>query len=294
VRVVKGTTLHPPNDLPLAALVAEFGEAELDEARQAGQVGYMGRVLVQTTLPHSRPSEAAYERTSGHFTLSLTAPPSVGLPYGSIPRLVLAWLSTEAVRTKDRELQLGNSLSEFLSRLELGRHGGPRGDITRLRTQMRRLFATTIMLRGEDHGRSGHSGMMVAEESMLFWDARHPDQGALWGSTVTLSEKFFREVTGHPVPLDLAILKALRRSPLGLDIYAWLTWRMSFVRDRQVVPWQALQQQFGAEYRRARDFRRKFLDTLKSVVALYPDAQLTATATGLELLPSKPSVPRLR
>ena len=36
------------------------------------------------------------------------------LPYGNIPRLLLAWVCTEAVRTQSRELVLGASLSAFM------------------------------------------------------------------------------------------------------------------------------------------------------------------------------------
>ena len=36
------------------------------------------------------------------------------LPFGNYPRLLLAWTSTEAVRTQSRELLLGRSLAEFI------------------------------------------------------------------------------------------------------------------------------------------------------------------------------------
>ena len=36
------------------------------------------------------------------------------LPFGNLPRLLLAWISTKAVRTQSRELILWDSLSEFM------------------------------------------------------------------------------------------------------------------------------------------------------------------------------------
>ena len=39
------------------------------------------------------------------------------LPYGNFPRLLLAWVCTEAVRTRSRVLVLGDSLSEFMRTL---------------------------------------------------------------------------------------------------------------------------------------------------------------------------------
>ncbi len=46
------------------------------------------------------------------------APSSVGLPYGMVPRLLIAWVTTEAVRIRERELVLGESLSGFMSELD--------------------------------------------------------------------------------------------------------------------------------------------------------------------------------
>ena len=44
-------------------------------------------------------------------------------------------------------------------------------------------------------------------------------------SKIVLGERFFHEVITNPVPLDLHILHAVKRSPLGLDLYLWLTYR---------------------------------------------------------------------
>ena len=55
------------------------------------------------------------------------------LPFGNLPRLLLAWLCTEAVRTRSRVLILGSSLSDFMDKLGMAPVGGAR---TRLRNQM--------------------------------------------------------------------------------------------------------------------------------------------------------------
>ena len=70
------------------------------------------------------------------------------LPYGNLPRLILAWVSTEAVRTQSRELVLGKSLSEFMRTLGIYNSGG--NPQTRLRNQMKRLFGCTVSMIYED------------------------------------------------------------------------------------------------------------------------------------------------
>ena len=59
------------------------------------------------------------------------------LPYGNLPRLILAWLCTEVVRTGSREIVLGKSLSDFMR--ALGVYSSSGGKYTRLRNQMKRL-----------------------------------------------------------------------------------------------------------------------------------------------------------
>ncbi|MBJ7613691.1 MAG: pirin [Candidatus Dormibacteraeota bacterium] len=220
-------------------------------------------------------------------------PPDVGLPYGSMPRVVLAWMTTEAVRTRNRELHLGHSLQEFLDKLGLNRGGGPRGDITRLRNQMTRLLSCAINVRYSDPTRDGLRNALIAEEADLWWDPRRPHERVLWGSTIVLYEKFFNEVVTHPVPVDLAVLRQLRRSPLALDVYSWLTWRMSFLRKRTAIPWEHLEDQFGANYGRSVDFRKAFRKALAEVLRHYSPG-VESLPGGISLRPSAPSIARTR
>ncbi len=100
----------------------------------------------------------------------------------------------------------------------------------------------------------------------------------LWKSNVTLSSEFFKEITNNPIPIDMRALKALKKSPLALDIYCWLTYRMSYLRKESHIPWQVLQMQFGSSYPETpqgkADFKRKFLQRLKAVHVIYPLANV--------------------
>ena len=79
----------------------------------------------------------------------MTAGINTKLPYGNIPRLLLAWVCTEAVRTRSRVLILGKSLSEFMRALGIYSSGGGNAGI-KLRNQMRRLFGCTVQLTYQD------------------------------------------------------------------------------------------------------------------------------------------------
>ena len=92
------------------------------------------------------------------------------------------------------------------------------------------------------------------------------------------------------VPVDLRAIRLLRSSPLAIDLYVWLTYRMSYLRRPTLVPWQGLENQFGADYTRPRDFRRRVLSHLESVLRVYPTVRVGATQSGLRLYRSSPHV----
>ena len=79
------------------------------------------------------------------------------------------------------------------------------------------------------------------------------------------------------MPVDMRALKALRRSSMALDLYCWLTYRMSYLRKETVIPWPALQAQFRADYARNRAFKEKFLESLRKVLTVYTEAKASLT-----------------
>lgn len=282
--------------------IAECVAIEAQSAREAGALGYMARVLVQATMPHSAKAGNEFSRTNGNLHVSILAPSDVGLPYGSYPRLLLAWLTTEAVRTKSSTLYLGESLSEFMSKLGLLPTGGRWGTIPRLRDQADRLFKSYVTAyettQDGQNGRSRGGNIMVADEWDLWWSPRLPsDQSLLFQSWVRLTDRFFHQVTERPVPIDLRAIRALKKSPLALDLYAWATYRMSYLARRTEIPWESLEMQFGAAYagnaQGRHDFRRKLMRALRKVSTVYTDLRASQGDRGLVLLPSRPHVRRL-
>ena len=102
-------------------------------------LGFMARTMALCSLPRSNlGNRKEYKRVNGPFTLYMVAGGGNKLPYGNLPRLILAWVCTEAVRTQSRELVLGRSLSEFMRTLDIYSNSGRVQ--TRLRNQMKRLF----------------------------------------------------------------------------------------------------------------------------------------------------------
>ena len=257
--------------------------------------GFLGRTMALCSLPRSNPgNQYRYVRRNGPYTLVMNAGGLSKLPFGTNPRLILAWICTEAVRTGSRDLVLGRSLSEFMRKLGIASTDG-RGQ-ARLRNQMKRLFNCSVQLTYTAAGRETSASALVAELTDFWWNPKRPDQAGLWESKVRLSEAFFNEIVSHPVPLDLTTLKALKRSPLGLDLYLWLTYRIFALTTPQRLTWRQVYRQFGAHPDKASDkftvhaFRYKVLRELKKIKLVWPGLNYATPPGVLILLPSVPHI----
>jgi len=278
------------NNLDLLINKALAIEDEL--ALDADALGFMARAMVQATLPHSKVVGNEFTRRNGNYSLTILSPSAIGLPYGSVPRLLLAWVTTEAVKTKSRELELGDSLSGFMRELDLVPTGGRWGSITRLKEQTKRLFASSITAIYEQGQGTQIINQAVADRAVFWWHPKDPDQAALWKSTITLTDNFYREIIDRPVPIDMRAIKALKKSPMALDIYTWLTYRVSYLKRPTAISWASLAMQFGSSYSRQRDFKTAFMSELKKVVTVYGGVQVEALPTGLLVKPSLTHIPR--
>ena len=258
-------------------------------------LGFMARLLALCSLPRTNPgNRLRYIRRNGPYDLVMNAGGLHKLPFGNLPRLLLAWVCTEAVRTQSRELVLGRSLSKFMR--ILGVYDSSGRTQTRLRNQMKRLFGCSISLVYEDARRETTATALIADLTDFWWNPRRPDQPSLWESKIQLSESFFNEIIQHPVPIDMNILKALKRSPLGLDLYLWLTYRTFALRAPLRITWKQVYHQFGADPAKASDnqtvqnFRYKVLRELGKIELAWPELNYTTGRGVLILHPSKPVI----
>ena len=291
-RAMSAQTRHHFTTLRQVNQLIEASEAEPD-------LGFMARLLALCSLPRTNPgNRKEFVRRNGPYALYMTVSAGAKLPFGNLPRLLLAWMCTEAVRTQSRELVLGRSLYEFMRKLDMeDRSGGANAERTRLKNQMRRLFRCSVSLvySADEHEVLVHS--FVADRAELWWDASRPDAPSLWESTIRLGEEFFNEIVAHPIPFDMHTLKALKRSPLGLDLYLWLVYRTFSLKAPLCLSWKQLFKQFGADPAKVshnvtvQHFRTKCLRELKKIKRAWPDLHYHTVTGGLVLSPSPPHIP---
>jgi len=282
-------------------------------AKDANSLVFLAKPFIQTTLPHRDPGDIrVWVRKNGKLTLSIkpgyeenTATgkhESIGIPYGSIPRLLLIWMNTEALRTGRKTLELGHNLSEFMRQLGLDpTQGGKRGDIARLKDQMTRMFRSLISLDEVLQTEKGASkrwiDMQVVSLGCMSWfntrDYRfNADPKSLQeeidGSWIQLTDLFHESITSSTIPLDMRIIQELKQSPLALDIYAWMVHRTfgtyeTISKKPSFVTWQQLHDQFGTNYGDINNFKKKAKKILNTIQVISNNLSIEDVSGGIRI-----------
>jgi hypothetical protein len=278
----------------LIRLAAEI----LAEESQAIGVTYSGFCL--TSLPHKRlPDDAIWERATRNVTLTVEPmrvhgagrPGFRGVPFGSRARLILLYLTTEAIRTQSREIELGASMREWLCRMGIAIGGRSYQEV---KAQAERIAACrlTFKWRSTDGRSTAWDQDHIVKGGFVFNQVEADQQNLLWHDTVLLGETFYEELRQHPVPISEPAIRRIANQSLTIDLYIWLAYRLHVLSKPIPVSWFSLHEQFGPGYARLRAFRERFLEALETALAVYPRARVDVEDRGLLLHPSPPPVER--
>jgi len=274
--------------------------ASLYMSDEDSSLGFAFSGWAQCALPHRRlPPDARWEIAGDRIRLvvepGLRAVDDgpmepVGVPYGSVARLILLFLQTEALRKNSREVELGGSLRQWLTKIGASIGGS---NAKAVRDQAERISRCRLTFHIQGSGRVGLVNQSIVDRALFIeTDSR---QGRLSLETAKLSEGFFDQLKRHPVPLEEAAIKAISNNPAALDVYLWLAYRLHVLSGDKLITWQALKGQFGVSYRHLHHFKPRFTQALALATAVYPDARLNVLEEGVVLKPSRPPVtPRIQ
>lgn len=281
------------------ACAVDKGERQAVEAAfgvlsdEKGRIGITHAGFAMAALPHKNTSETIWKKDAGTVRLLVESGHDadgtpVGIPYGSIARMILLYLQTQAVRTHSREVELGASMNAWLGAMNIPA-GGKTYQI--VREQSRRLSRCRLtFFRRTDKAEMVTNGAFV-RDAILLLDSTAA-QLPLWQERVRLDEGFYQSLIDHPLPLREEAVRQISSRSMAIDFYVWLAYRLHALSEPLVVPWAALKGQFGQSYSAARKFRRDATANLALALAVYPEARVVIDGKdGLLLYPSPPPVP---
>ena len=264
-------------------------------AEEVSRLGITHAGFAMTSLPHKRIEEPLWRRRGHRTTLLVESGRTgkgswIGVPYGSVARLILLYLQTEAVRTGNPEVELGRSMHAWLARM--GISGGGK-NYKLVSEQARRISACRLTFLTEIPGAElRQNGAFVQDAITLTTAAADERQRALWQDRVRLDEGFWRSLREHPVPVREEAVRAIGARSLALDVYIWLAYRLHSLTKATPVTWTSLHGQFGAGFKAIRQLKPTFRDALALALAVYPEAKVDLETNGVVLHPSPPAVPR--
>jgi hypothetical protein len=254
---------------------------------------YSGFAL--TALPHrALPAGEVWERR-GHNMRLIISPGSLPdnhgvtkrhtVPYGPTARMILLYLQTQALKTDNPEITLGNTMREWLNRMGLG-IGGRTAKVVRDQARLISICHLQFVFQAANSVQSIINDAIV-RKAILIPDNDHPN---LWEDTVRLSDTFFQALKDHPVPLAEPAIREISNDSSAIDVYIWLAYRLHSLTEPTPITWNALHGQFGAGYKLVRQFKVRFIETLTKALAVYPDALVSLDESGVILYPSRPPV----
>ena len=262
---------------------------------------FLHSALCAMSLPVRKPADDTQSilRQDGQYTLAITPRPVLqridgqqrmavlGVPYGSLPRLVLIHIMTEAVRTRSRHIVLGNSFTDWMRRLGMRTISyGPRGSATLIKEQVDRLLACEWMIRWDNETSGGDQEFAVKEVKLTNDYAGVTSRRGSFSREILLTEGFFDHLRDHAVPLDENAIRQLRDSATALDLYTWLAYRLPRINKGRpaLLSWPQLATHFGNEGNHIRKFRQTIRDAWeRHVSAVYPEARAEFDTMAIRL-----------
>lgn len=283
----------------LVKTAAEIAGERPDEDDRA----YMHSIMCQVGLPRSKVEGTSFERRSGSVALLVEAGSLYDgknfvqqpIPYGPMPRLMLAWMNTYAVRYNTPEIPVGDSASEFLRMLGKNTNGGRNSAFTTFKKQVQAISACRMTLGFNVDGKAKTYKGQPIDKFDAWIDKSGDAQSPFWPGVITFSTDYYETLKDHAVPIDLRAFMSLKGSALAMDIYTTLAQRLHRLSGRPLIlHWVSLRAQFGQEYKGVnadKDFKDAFLLQLKKVLAVYPQARVKQVKGALMLMPSPPPIP---
>jgi hypothetical protein len=265
------------------------------------ELAFLHSALCAMSLPARRPKDetAPIIREDGKYALAINPKPvlqmvdgkpvmkSLGVPFGSYPRVALIYMLSEAVRNQSRDVYLGKNFTEWMRRLGYKTISyGPRGSANLLKEQVDRLLACEWQIRWDDE-KNGDTAFAVKEVKLSNEYAGSLSKGGEFGREIRLSDVFFNHLLEHAVPLNEVAIRELKEKPVALDLYCYLAYRLPRVTSDkgQMISWEQLAKHLGNDCD-PRRFKQTIRETMNLVSAVYPNANIDLSGRVVKLFPS--------
>lgn len=223
-----------------------LGESLVEES----EIYYQYSTFCSHTLPQSETQDRDLKTEYPNNVMTVSC--NKGLPYGGIPRIIILFVNSMSVKYRSREIELGKSIKHFVENLGYAASYIQGGMNEQVLIQLEKLFNTTYVHTRTLKNIESDGSVTIEKEDIRFhlfdakvtWENIKDNLTTNSSARVILSEQYFEQILKHPVPLSLDAIRMLKKSPLALDLYAYISYRAN---TNRLVPAKLsdLQKQFA-------------------------------------------------
>ena len=241
--------------LPVAMVQCFFPQKRLPSGTQKWQVNH-GRTALMV-----RNGDISDRDNPGQYRVC-------DIPHGSLSRLLTTYVIGQSVKTGSQNIDMGHSLRDCLSRLNIP-VDGPAGK--RLTKAVEDFASSSIIIGHWGEDGSVRTSYARIVNSVSFWIEPNLRQKTFWNPELILSRDFHDQIQEHRVPVNMDHLKALSKSPRRMDLYVWLAYRCSRIPrgGRVTIRLSDLQSIFAPDIRNLKHFKQKLKEDLKAIGSVF-------------------------
>ena len=282
----------------LAAPVPE----DVQQALFGRDIGYCHGIMMQCFLPQKalpegrRNWQVSHGRASMLVEAGRVIEPEVehsfrhcDVPSGSKARFIIPYIIGYAVQHGTRDIDLGRSLRQFMAKIGMpiaGRNG------KFLAREVENVAAANFYLGGWDE-EGGTTQFARVAQNLSFWVERTDNQFTIWQPQMILSGDFYDAIQHRRVPVDMAHLMQLGKSPRRMDLYCWFSYRLTRIQKGKRIPisLRYLQPIFAPDIADPYYFKQALKNDLKAIARVYSAFNLELEKDTLWLAQSPSPIP---
>ena len=128
--------------------------------------------------------------------------------------------------------------------------------------------------------------MQIAPKACCGGTPNNPIKRPYGGAGSNSASEFREALVASVIPLDMRALRAIKASPLAIDLYIWLCHKSDRAQRTgkgRFVAWSNLMEQFGTHMPDPKDFGKRARGALRKVQAIYPQLRLGSLRGGITI-----------
>ena len=263
------------------------------------------RMFVQMGLPHRIYKQDTFTRVNGRESITIQSGviddgKMAGIPYGTYPRLLNGWLTTCAVRTNTRHIEIPMPIKQLARDIQVTSGCIQTNVINELLEQSEKLLASKLSYLITRNG-------VIETHRMLISDFAKFYKKGPTVAEVSLSDTYFKSIIANPVPINFQVLRRLAagsKSALCMDLFVLLSYETFKINQydgrnpQRYIPFVGLMDQLGTHYDKnsedgPKNFGREVRKCLGKVLKEHPFNIKISNKSGIivfpcQFLPVKP------